>query len=259
LKFNSKIPQATVVLPPFQSDTLTLKIDPLAYGAGGVFKFVMDEMLKTVGASTLTGKLLVLLMVSLVISSLPKAFAVMVMIPLQSYAATPKETVETEVNKVLTTLSDPAFQGKSKDAKINEVGKIISEVFDFKELSKRTLGKNWKKLSAEQQTEFVDLFRKLLQGVYADRLLAYSDQKVLFDKERMLKKGRAEVQSYLQTSDGTKIPLFYRLTNKSGSWRVYDVIIEGVSMVKNYRTQFREIIAKDSPEKLLEILREKTK
>ena len=81
----------------------------------------------------------------------------------------------------------------------------------------------------------------------------------IFENEKMLKKGRAEVRTYLQTSDGKKIPMHYRLTDKSGSWRAYDIIIEGVSMVKNYRTQFREIIAKDSPEKLLEILREKTK
>jgi phospholipid transport system substrate-binding protein len=112
-------------------------------------------------------------------------------------------------------------------------------------------------MSPAQQKDFIPLFRELLQGVYADRLLAYSDQKVLFDKETILKKGRAEVQSYLQTADGKKIPLFYRLTDKSGQWRVYDVIIEGVSMVKNYRTQFREILAKDTPDKLLEILREK--
>ena len=183
----------------------------------------------------------------------------MLVVPLQAYAATPKETVETGVNKVIATLSDPAFKAKSKEQQIAAVSEEIESVFDFQELSRRTLGKQWRKMSAEQQTEFVKLFTELLQGVYADRLLAYSDQKVLFDKEIMLKKGRAEVQSYLQTSDGTKVPLFYRLTDKSGSWKVYDVIIEGVSMVKNYRTQFRDIIAKDSPEKLLEILREKTK
>ena len=187
------------------------------------------------------------------------AFSFLLLIPLQGYAATPKETVESGVNKVLATLSDPAFKAKSKEQQIAIVGEEIDHVFDFKELSRRTLGKSWKKMSADQQTEFVKLFKKLLQGVYADRLLAYSDQKVIFDKEVMLKKGRAEVQSYLQTSDGTKVPLFYRLTDKSGSWKVYDVIIEGVSMVKNYRTQFREIIAKDSPEKLLEVLREKVK
>ena len=183
--------------------------------------------------------------------------AFLMLIPLQGYAATPKETVEIGVNKILKMLGDPAFKAQSKDQQIATLGDEIDNVFDFKELSRRTLGKSWKKMSAEQQVEFVKLFKELLQGVYADRLLAYSDQKVIFDKEITLKKGRAEVQSYLQTSDGTKVPLFYRLTDKSGSWKVYDVIIEGVSMVKNYRTQFREIIAKDSPEKLLEVLRKK--
>ena len=181
----------------------------------------------------------------------------LVMMPLHAYAATPKETVETGVNNLLSTLGDAAFKAKTKDERIAIISKEIETVFDFKELSRRTLGKQWKKMSAEQQKEFVQLFRQLLQGVYADRLLAYSDQKIIFDKEIMLKKGRAEVQSYLQTADGKKIPLFYRLTDKSGSWRVYDVIIEGVSMVKNYRTQFRQILSKDSPEKLLEILRDK--
>ena len=183
--------------------------------------------------------------------------AICVMLPFQVYAATPKETVEQGVDKVLKTLSDPAFKAKAKDEKIASIGKEIDNIFDFEELSKRTLGRDWKKMSAAQQTEFVKLFKQLLQGVYADRLLAYSDQKVIFDKEIALKKGSAEVQSYLQTSDGKKIPLFYRLTDKSGSWKVYDVIIEGVSMVKNYRTQFRDILAKDSPDKLLEILRDK--
>jgi len=183
--------------------------------------------------------------------------AVLLMIPLQSYAATPKETVETGVNKLLKTLGDPAFKAKPENERITIIGAEIETVFDFKELSRRTLGRNWKKMKPEQQKEFVQLFKELLQGVYADRLLAYSDQKIIFDKETMLKKGRAEVQSFLQTSDGKKIPLFYRLTDKSGSWKVYDVIIEGVSMVKNYRTQFRKILAKDSPDKLLQILRDK--
>ena len=185
--------------------------------------------------------------------------AILVLIPLQGFAATPKETVETGVNKVIGILGDEGFKAKPKDEKISIIGAEIDNFFDFEELSKRTLGKHWRKMRAEQQTEFVQLFKELLQGVYADRLLAYSDQKVLFEKEIMLKKGRAEVQSYLQTSDGKKVPLFYRLTDKSGSWKVYDVIIEGVSMVKNYRTQFRQIISKDSPEKLLEVLRKKVK
>jgi len=185
--------------------------------------------------------------------------AILIVLPLQAYAATPQETVETGVNKVLKTLSDPAFKAKPKDQKITAISAEIESVFDFEELSRRTLGREWKNFSAEQQTEFVKLFKELLQGVYADRLLAYSDQKVIYDKEIMIKEGQAEVQSYLQTSDGTKIPLFYRMTDKSGSWKVYDMVIEGVSMVKNYRTQFRDILSNGSPDKLLEILREKAK
>ena len=161
------------------------------------------------------------------ITGLIVVLAVLAMAPLQSSAATPKETVEAGVNKMINTLGDPAFKAKAKDEQIAQLGEIINEVFDFNELSRRTLGRDWKKMSAKQQKEFVQLFEQLLQGVYADRLLAYSDQKILFEKETMLKKGRAEVQSYLQTSDGKKIPLFYRLTDKSGSWKVYDVSLKG--------------------------------
>ena len=191
------------------------------------------------------------------ITGLILTIVVFVMVPLQGYAATPKETVEAGVNNLLKTLGEPNFKAKPKDERIANISKEIETVFDFKELSRRTLGREWKKMNAEQQKEFVGLFRELLQGVYADRLLAYTDQKVVFDNEKELKKGRVEVQSNIVLSDGRKIPIFYRLTNKSGQWKVYDLIIEGVSLVKNYRTQFREIIAKDSPEKLLEILRNK--
>jgi phospholipid transport system substrate-binding protein len=183
--------------------------------------------------------------------------AVMLIIPLQGFAATPKETVESGVNNLLKTLGDPSFKTKAKDERLALMKTQIGAVFDFKELSRRTLGRTWKKLSPEQRTEFVELFTQVLQGVYADLLMSYTDQKVIFGDEKMLKKGRAEVESYLVTSDGRKIPIFYRLTDKTGSWRVYDVIIEGVSLVKNYRTQFKEILANNPPEKLLEILRGK--
>jgi phospholipid transport system substrate-binding protein len=182
---------------------------------------------------------------------------ILIVMPFQVYAATPKETIKAGVDNLLKTLGDPAFKAKPKNEQIAMLESQIEAVFDFTELSKRTLGRTWKKMSSEQQTEFVELFQKLLQGVYADLLISYTDEKIIFGKERTLKKGQAEVESYLQTKDGKKIPLHYRLTDKSGSWKVYDVIIEGVSMVKNYRSQFREIMKGGSPEKLLEILRGK--
>ena len=116
-----------------------------------------------------------------------------------------------------TKFSDPAFKAKSKDERIAIISSEMEMVFDFKELSIRAPGREWKKMKPGQQKEFIGLFRKLLQGVYADQLLSHSDQKITFGKETMLKKSRAEVESYLQISDGKKIPLSYRLTNKSGS------------------------------------------
>jgi phospholipid transport system substrate-binding protein len=177
--------------------------------------------------------------------------------PASSQAATARETVETQVNKVLKTLAEPGFKDQTKDAKIDKIRSIVNEIFDYTELSKRTLGREWAKFNAPQQGEFVKLFSDLLEKTYADRLLSYSDEKVVFEKESLLREGQAEVTSNVLTADGKKIPLDYRLIQKEGNWRVYDVIIEGISLVKNYRDQFRDILVKDSPEEVLKMLRDK--
>ncbi|MGD9043160.1 MAG: ABC transporter substrate-binding protein [Desulfobacterales bacterium] len=185
--------------------------------------------------------------------------AVFLILPLQVQADGAKATVEAQINKMLVKMKEPAFKELPREAKLAEVRKVINEVFDYKELSQRTLGRDWKKFTPEQQTEFIDLFSKLLENVYADRILAYTHEKIEFGKETELKKGRVEVESYIITLDNTKVPLFYRMSNKTGQWRVYDVVIEGVSMIKNYRGQFRQILSKKKPEDLLQTLREKTK
>jgi phospholipid transport system substrate-binding protein len=172
-------------------------------------------------------------------------------------AATARETVESQVNKVLQALAEPGFKDQTKDAKIVKIRTIVNEIFDYTELSRRTLGREWAKFNAPQQAEFIKLFSELLEKTYADRLLSYSDEKVVFEKESMLREGQAEVTSNVLTAEGKKIPLDYRLIQKEGNWRVYDVIIEGISLVKNYRDQFRDILAKDSPEEVLKMLREK--
>jgi phospholipid transport system substrate-binding protein len=179
------------------------------------------------------------------------------LLPLQVLAASAKETVELQVNKVLTTLAEPAFKDQPRDVKIAKIRSIVNEIFDYTELSKRTLGREWAKFNAQQQAEFTKLFSELLEKTYADRLLSYSNEKVVFDKETMLREGQAEVTSNIVTGDGKKIPLDYRLINKGSTWGVYDVIIEGISLVKNYRDQFRDILAKDSPEEVLKMLRDK--
>jgi phospholipid transport system substrate-binding protein len=178
-------------------------------------------------------------------------------LPLQVLAAGAKETVEVQVNKVLKTMGEPIFKDQPREAKILKIRSIVNEIFDYTELSKRTLGREWAKFNAPQQDEFVKLFGDLLEKTYADRLLSYSNEKVVFDKESALREDQAEVTSNIVTGDGKKIPLDYRLIRKDGTWRVYDVIIEGISLVKNYRDQFRDILAKDSPEEVLKMLRER--
>jgi phospholipid transport system substrate-binding protein len=185
--------------------------------------------------------------------------AVLLILPVQVFAAGAKETVQGQIDKMLAKMQTPEFKGLERDAKLTEISAIINEVFDYQELSRRTLGREWRKFSPDQQKEFVTLFEKLLESIYADRILAYTHEKIEFGKETELKKGMVEVESYIITTDNKKVPLFYRMTNKSGQWRVYDVVIEGVSMVKNYRGQFRQILSTKKPEDLLQTLREKTK
>jgi phospholipid transport system substrate-binding protein len=185
--------------------------------------------------------------------------AALLILPSLVMADGAKDTVQTQIDKMLTKMKTPEFKALQRDAKLTEITNIINEVFDWEELSRRTLGREWRKFSPDQQKEFMSLFQKLLQGIYADRILAYTHEEIDFGKETELKKGRVEVESYIITTDNKKVPLFYRMTNKSGQWRVYDVVIEGVSMVKNYRGQFRQILSSKKPDDLLQTLREKVK
>jgi phospholipid transport system substrate-binding protein len=175
----------------------------------------------------------------------------------EALAATARETVEEKVQGVVTTLGSPDFKQLPKEEQISQIRAIVNEVFDYYVLSRRCLGRGWKKLNEAQQKEFVDLFSELLEKTYADRLLAYTDEKIVFGKETELKKGRVEVESAIITADRKQIPLNYRMIQKNGEWRVYDVVIEGISMVKNYRDQFRDILSKKTPEDLLQVLRDK--
>jgi len=109
-----------------------------------------------------------------------------------------------------------------------------------------------------QRQEFVQLFRQVLEKAYVDKILSYTDEKIVFDKESMLSGNQSEVLPRIVTASKT-IPISYRMIMKDGMWKVYDVVIENVSLVQNYRTQFNDILAKNTPEQLLETLRKKVK
>jgi phospholipid transport system substrate-binding protein len=182
---------------------------------------------------------------------------VLLSIPVNANAGGALETIEGQVNKVLELLKDPAMKAESaKEAKEKRLWEITGEIFDYRELSRRTLGRNWKKLNAKQQEEFIDLFSKLLGGVYMDKILAFTDEKVVFEKESVVSETKVEVQSKIITASA-EIPINYRMIKKGDEWNVYDVVIEGVSLVKNYRSQFTDILTNKTPEDLLDVLRKK--
>lgn len=178
---------------------------------------------------------------------------------LPAYAGVPLDTVQTNVSKVLDVLRDPKLKaGSAKEIKKKKLRAIYENMFDDVELGKRTLARNWNSLNVAQRQEFVLLFRQVLEKAYIDKILAYTNEKIIYERERMISGTQAEIQTKIVTSS-KEIPITYRVILKGGSWKVYDVVIENVSLVLNYRTQFNDILAKNKPEQLLEILRKKVK
>jgi len=177
--------------------------------------------------------------------------------PVWAYAGAPLEAVKRNVNEVLDVLRDPSLKTESaKKVKKEKIQAIAEQMFDFAELSKRTLAKNWSRFDSGQQKEFISLYTALLRDTYTNKIMTYTDEKIVFDKEVELTGNTFEVRSTVLANAGN-VPIYYRVILKDGSWRVYDVVIEGVSLVNNYRSQFREILAKNPPETLLETLRKK--
>jgi phospholipid transport system substrate-binding protein len=182
---------------------------------------------------------------------------VLVLVSAPVHAATPLDTVRTEVNKVLDALRN---KGLKEEAKKETLRLVYKEMFDQVELAKWSLGgNNWNKFTETQRQEFVALFQQVLEKAYADKILAYTDEKITFDREVTITKNRVEVQTRVLTKS-KEIPINYRVVQESdGTWKVYDVVVENVSLVMNYRSQFNDILSKNKPEQLLDTLRKKVK
>lgn len=175
------------------------------------------------------------------------------------YAGAPLDQIQTNVNQVLDILRDPKLKADAaKKIKKEKLEAIYTQMFEEVELSRRTLGSNWNKLNPPQQQEFTHLYRQVLEKAYIDKILSYTNEKIVFLKENRLSGNQAEVQTKVITSS-KEIPIFYKVIQRNGVWKVYDVVVENVSLVQNYRSQFNDILAKNTPDQLLEILRKKVK
>ncbi len=185
------------------------------------------------------------------------ALLIFTTVPLLASAGVPLDTINSNVSSVIDVMRDPKLKGEAgKKVKEQKIIDAAEKLFDFVELSKRTLGLNWNKLKPEQRKEFVDLYKTILKDAYIDKLTAYTDEKINYTKEVPLSETIVEVQSIVTTKKAD-VPIYYRVIKKDGGWKVFDVIVEGVSLIGNYRTQFREILGNNPPSTLLDTLRKK--
>ena len=154
--------------------------------------------------------------------------------------ASPTDTVRGSVDSILTLLQNKDLDQATRR---KEMRKVINGRFDFRAMSQRTLATNWKKASKEQQQEFVQLFSQLIENTYIGRVEAYTDEKVDYPGEKV--KGKKAVVETLILTASADIPINYKVYQKNGEWWVYDVIIEGISLISNYRSSYQEIVKKE--------------
>ena len=172
------------------------------------------------------------------------ALAFFLLIPNFSYA-TPaddaREALKVHIDEVMNFLKDPAFsEPATREEIINKINDEILQIFDFTEFASRTVGKKWLEFSEQQKENFIDAFAELLRATYIEKLDKYDGQSVSYTGGRTSKDGtKVEIQTSIY-SEGKDIPVFYQMLKKD-EWIVYDVRIEGMSLVENYRSQFAEI------------------
>lgn len=169
----------------------------------------------------------------------------------------PTDAVRGTVSQVTRILEDPALKDPAKlMPRRRMLEGVVATRFDYAEMSKRALAAYWVPLTAAERAEFVEVFKKFLSDRYAEKIEGYSGEEVVYLSER-IEGSYAEVRSELR-SEKTTVPLDYRLLLKEGRWHAYDLIADGVSLVKNYRSQFQQVIRDSSYQELVKKLRERT-
>ena len=174
-----------------------------------------------------------------------------------AWAGAPTDQLKNGIDRVIKILEDPAMkpETKGKDRRA-VVRKIANELFDFGETAKRSLGRHWQARSEKEREEFVSLFADLLERSYIGKIDLYGGEKVVYGGENV-EGDLATVRTKIVTKQGTEASIDYRLIKRSDKWMVYDVVIENVSLVSNYRTQFNKIIQTASYNELVQKLKAK--
>ena len=166
----------------------------------------------------------------------------------------PRAMVQQTIDAVLVVLNDKSL---STDQKRSRIESIAYQRFDFPTMSRLVLARNWQRFSKTQQTEFMEEFKRYLAVNYGNRIERYDQQKVDIVGERQEPRGDVTIQSVVRGGEFEGAVVDYRLRQSDGNWLVIDVIVEGISLVSNFRDQFKEVLARGGPEELLEALRAK--
>jgi phospholipid transport system substrate-binding protein len=173
------------------------------------------------------------------------------MVPVLAADEAPVQELRSRIDRAVQALADPALKGPSGTAERRaRVRKIADEIFDYGEMSKRALGVHWQQLAAGDRERFVRVFSDLLDRAYFEKIDSYSGERVQYLNAK-IEGDQATVPTRVVTERGTEIPVEYRMIRQQGRWVVYDVVIEGVSLVSNYRSQFDRIVRTSSVGELI--------
>lgn len=179
-------------------------------------------------------------------------------LPNRAQAGVPTEQVRQTADRVLQLLQDSRAKGTGNAAERREqLRQILASRFDFAEMAKRSLGANWQKGSAAEQQQFVRLFTDLLENSYIGQIEAYAGEKIIYGREAV-DQDQADVETKIVTRKSEELSVNYKLKADGVNWKVYDVVIENVSLVNNFRTQFNRILAKGSFTELISQLESKS-
>jgi phospholipid transport system substrate-binding protein len=168
-------------------------------------------------------------------------------------AGPPTDQLRGQVDRVIQVLDNSSLKGKPAERRA-AVRKIAGAIFDYEDTARRALGQHWNARTPQERQEFVQLFADLLDRAYFARIDQYQGEKVRFTGESVTG-DEAIVKTTIVTTSGSEVPVEYRMHAANGQWRVYDVNIEGVSLVANYRTQFNKVVQTESYEALVAKLR----
>lgn len=169
----------------------------------------------------------------------------------QVWAGAPTDQARQYTDQVLKVLKDPALNEAERRAAVR---KVAEEMFDLSETAKRALGRHWQSRTPAEREEFTRLFAELLENAYLSKISLYSGERVSYVGES-IDGDFAIVRAKIQRKQGTEIPVEARMLLRSDRWYIYDISVEGISLISNYRSQFNAIIQKSSYEQLVQRLR----